>query len=276
MKTTMTHSQLAPMKCPLSLMLAIGLTVLPAFADFEKWTNKEGKTVSMEFVRFLEVDGEKGAEFRMVNGSLKRIRLSVLAESDLKRLIPDAAPEKKANPLVALDKNASVYDKAIHKLRSGQEVPAEDIETCRKEFLKYHNELSKKNGVPYNTGFSENDRTDCYIQAVKMAIIDYPQHGGWPFRSDLRLTVLGGLKKRIKADNDPFVVFCAIFPALDGNDVDFAAESMNKLIKDDPFLAKLTERWLVNFWIRSDERAKRIEPFLKATGITLPEKDEDE
>ncbi len=85
------------LKSVIPLLLASGLSCLPAVAAFENWTNKEGRTVSMEFVRLMEKDGARVAEFKTVKGKLTTVKLSSLAEADANRLIggkpPTQSPE---------------------------------------------------------------------------------------------------------------------------------------------------------------------------------------
>lgn len=73
------------MKHSLSLLLATCLA-LPATAEFETWTNKEGESASLELVEVTEVDGEKVGKFMLKNGKWSKIRQSQLVEADAKRL----------------------------------------------------------------------------------------------------------------------------------------------------------------------------------------------
>lgn len=74
------------MKISLSIALAISLS-LPLSADFENWTNKDGKAAQLDLV---EVSGEGDAKegvFKMRNGRKVTIKAVDLAEADAKRLI---------------------------------------------------------------------------------------------------------------------------------------------------------------------------------------------
>ena len=159
--------------------------------------------------------------------------------------------------------SATVYDFAIDKVRNGGVIPVEEVVNCSKAFIQYYDDLSVKNDTRNNNEFSENDRVEFYINAVKMAIIDPTNHHAWPFRSELRFTVLNGLKKEIEQCNDSFALFCSIFPALDNGEQEYAVEAFKKLVERDEFLAKLTLQWLINDY----NRPKIKEQFLKAIEI---------
>lgn len=251
------------------LLLAFALSGLPASAEFEKWTNREGKTVNMEFVRLVETNGEKAAEFKMINGKLTTVQLSKLSEADAKRITDGPKSGNAARPSESVKADSSPYDAAIQKLRTGATLTEEEKTKCSEAWEQFYQGLFKKHEVEDNTALPEAARVEFFITALKMAMIDPSGHAGWPFRSDLRRVVLSGLKKRVEETNDLFVVFCTIFPALDAGDQEYAAQSMNKLIKGDQFLAQLAGKWMTNYWIRSDEDLKKLEPFLKATGIKI-------
>ena len=269
MKNKVSHPSFGPQRFAIPLLMTLGVLNIPAYGAYEKWTNKDGKTVSMEFVRLVDKEGEQAAEFKMVNGKLTTIKLSALAEADAKRLNPDQAPKEPATTGNVATDGLSICDEAIQKLRAGKDLPAEEREKCSNAFAQYYEDLSKKYETTNNTDFPEKVGTEFYINAVRMALIDPSQHGGWAFRAPLRMTILSGLKKRIEEKNEPFAIFGAIFPSLDSGDQEYAAQAMNKLIKDDQFLAKQAGTWLSNFRINKDEDLKKYEIFLKATGIKL-------
>lgn len=274
MKQNQSHSRLQGL--PQLLLLAFALSGLPASGEFEKWTNKEGRTVNMEFIRMVEKDGEKAAEFKMINGKLTTIKLSTLAEDDAKRLgVIPAAKEPEANEPARLTNStagvdSSIYGEAIRKLRAGQEISEAEKEKCHKAFLKYYADLETKHGTGDNTKFPEDDRTDYFITAVKMALIYPQQHGGWPTRSDLRYKVLSGLQKKLEKNDDLFLVFCTIFPALDTQHQDYAGQSMSRMMKEDPFLAKIAEKWIHELRLYSDHNIKYYDQFLKSSGMKPP------
>ena len=277
MKRNVFDPAFGPLGSALALWAVLGGLSLPASGAFEKWTNKDGKSVSMEFVRLTEKDGEKAAEFKMLNDKLVTVKLATLAEADAKRL-SDGPPSTKepVKPVVAaVAADSALYDAALKKIRAGQELSEDEREKCNKAFAAYFDKLCVKNEVQTNLEFSEKDRTDFFINAVKMSIIAPDTHGGWPFRSDLRLIALGGLKKRLEENYDPFIAFCTIFPALDAGDQEYAGKAEKKLMETDRFLAVLVSKWLVKFWINDTKDAKTLEPFLKITGIKLTPKNKD-
>jgi nucleoredoxin len=78
------------------LISLIGISLAsPAFAEFETWTNKEGKSVELDLVNVTQADGQAQGEFKMRNGRTATLKASEFAEADAKRLAdwkPAAAP----------------------------------------------------------------------------------------------------------------------------------------------------------------------------------------
>lgn len=69
------------MKTPLTLLIAAALTGAVS-ADFEKWTNKEGKTVELELQKVTDA----GGHFKMRDGRTAILKASDFSEADAKRL----------------------------------------------------------------------------------------------------------------------------------------------------------------------------------------------
>lgn len=82
---SLAKPQTDSMNPSLSLLLAACLA-LPAAADYETWTNKEGQEASLELYQVTEVGGEKVGKFRTKSGKSATIRQSQLSEADAKRL----------------------------------------------------------------------------------------------------------------------------------------------------------------------------------------------
>lgn len=82
------------MKTTIIIAITISL-VMPLFAAYENWTNKEGKTAKLELVEVIgDTEAIEGV-FKMRNGRKVNIKLADLAEDDAKRLAEwkPAAPE---------------------------------------------------------------------------------------------------------------------------------------------------------------------------------------
>jgi thiol-disulfide isomerase/thioredoxin len=71
-----------------------------ASAEFESWTNKEGKSVELDLVNVTQAGGETQGEFKMRNGKTATIKAADLSAADAKRLSewkpPAAAPAPEA------------------------------------------------------------------------------------------------------------------------------------------------------------------------------------
>lgn len=78
-----------------------------AFAGFEKWTNKDGKTADLELVKVIEKDGEKAGEFKMRNGKTITLKASDLSEAAAEKL------EAWEPPAAVIEGKPSVFDEFL-------------------------------------------------------------------------------------------------------------------------------------------------------------------
>ena len=145
--------------------------------------------------------------------------------------------------LTASDSLKEQCDRLVAQKLSGSDMSRDDHNKCKTAFKKYYDSLMNKYKVSSNVDFGEPDRTEFYIMAVKMAVLDWKEHGGWPFRSALRLEVYAELEKMAKINKDPFVKFCLIFPALDTEHEDSAVKAFEDLLISAPNLAELATLW---------------------------------
>lgn len=98
------------MKLPLTL-IALGILSGSAFAEFQTWTNKDGKAAELELVSVTDSSGEKAGLFRMKDGKTVTLKKSSLSEADAARL--DAWKAEEA-PASATETTASVFDKSLN------------------------------------------------------------------------------------------------------------------------------------------------------------------
>lgn len=78
-----------------------------AFAGFEKWTNKDGKSADLELIKVVEKDGEKVGEFKMRNGKTITLKASDLSEEAAEKL------ETWEAPAAVVEGKPSVFDKVL-------------------------------------------------------------------------------------------------------------------------------------------------------------------
>lgn len=78
-----------------------------AFAGFEKWTNKDGKTADLELIKVIEKDGEKAGEFKMRNGKTVTLKVSDLSEEAAEKI------EAWEPPAPVVEGKPSVFDKFL-------------------------------------------------------------------------------------------------------------------------------------------------------------------
>lgn len=97
------------MKTVQILLIAFSITSL-ASAEFESWTNKEGKSVELDLIKVTQVAGEVQGEFKMRNGKTATIKVSDLSPDDAKRLAEWQPPAAATAPEVVAP---SVFDKFL-------------------------------------------------------------------------------------------------------------------------------------------------------------------
>lgn len=179
----------------------------------------------------------------------------------------------------ALSQSSTNCDLALRKIRQGEPISDADRLTCRRDLSDYYDDLCRKHGLKNNDAFPEPDRTLFYTTAIKTAIIDPEENGGWAFRSTLRFRVLDQLRTMISTSNDPFLAFCAVFPALDRNDTTYAVKCFEILKERDAFLADLAvkwsfqwfrnPKWLLTHYLTSgqQDKAKEVADMAATTGL---------
>jgi hypothetical protein len=247
-----------------TLGVILFLAASNAFATFEKWTLKDGRSLHLEFVRFVKTDGEQTAEFKRLDGTLTTLPLADITDAHAARIDPGRSPNP-IDPTPAHD--LKQLDAAIQLLREGKPIPDETRLACREIYLAFDKFLHAKDGIKEHRYFSETDRVDYYVNVARMSLIDPEKYGKWPTHDDSHLNLLNGLTKRIDRFNDPFDLFCVILPALDAGDQQYAADAMNTLLKEDPFLADLAQKRLKTSWVTGPNEQAKLGPFLKATGL---------
>ncbi len=238
------------------IQLAAAFAILSSTASAqEKWTHQDGHSVQLELVRKALKDGVLFGEFKDKDGAILTIKESDLVAADAARL------KEFKNP--AVNQELKLIEAAIAKLREGKELTKEEAERCGAEWQDYTAKMFAKNATDSNTEFEKIDQRDYYIGAIKMALIDFKNHGGWPFRSSIRFMVSEELVKRAEQTNDPFIHFCLIFPCLSNRDVKHAAASYKSIQKSDPFLAGIATKWAKERLRDSETKTE----FMKSAGI---------
>ncbi|HEX5789540.1 MAG TPA: hypothetical protein VFY13_00235, partial [Luteolibacter sp.] len=61
-------------------------------AEYRQWTNAEGKSAELELFDIVQKDGEKAGRFRMKDGRVVTLKVSMLAPEDAKALDSWVAP----------------------------------------------------------------------------------------------------------------------------------------------------------------------------------------
>jgi hypothetical protein len=139
-------------------------------------------------------------------------------------------------------------DSQITKVRSGEEVAQEEIQKSGELFEAYYQFLCRRHSTEDNKLFSDPDRMRFYVNAVKLTALNHPNHGGWPFKAGIRSTLLEPFKKQVAINDDPWLLFCAIMPALASRDLSFAAETFSRLRDLDEDLADIAMAWAEHGW----------------------------
>lgn len=229
-----------PSVLALLLGLAIAqqpLTTLPPFDEMR-----------LEFVAKME--GDMIGRYVDKDGTRFLVKASAAGEAETKRMNDFTQPIKADTPLM---------DAAIAKLRKGEVLGAEEVARCEVERSVYYDALIDKYKMDKNTRFCTPDQVQCYLVMIRMALIDPVNHGGWPFRSTLRLMVRSELKNQTADSKDPFLHFCAVFPSLARQDVEHAVQCMKFIQQHDPFLAENALAWAKKGLPDSDVKKNFIE-----------------
>jgi nucleoredoxin len=90
--------------------LAAALLTCPVFADFQMWTNKDGRQAELEFVKTTEKDGQPAGEFRMRNGKSITIKAADLDDAGQKKLAENQTTAAKSQDAATAH---SVFDKIL-------------------------------------------------------------------------------------------------------------------------------------------------------------------
>lgn len=106
------------MKTPIVLSMLFALPILSQ-AEFEAWTNKDGKTTELELIGKIQKDGQLAGKFRMRDG---RVTTVLATEFDTAGKIqigvaPDAPAETSAGTTAA--RSASATPSAFDKILDG-------------------------------------------------------------------------------------------------------------------------------------------------------------
>jgi hypothetical protein len=151
-------------------------------------------------------------------------------------------------------------DRALARLRQGETLSDAEHNACLIAFARYHTEVSSRQKYMYARRFTEPERTEYYLQAVKMSFIDWRRHGGWAFRSDVREAVCPGIEQRL-ADGpfDPYLAFCTLFRKVQRGETDAARRDFERIRASDPFLARYAIQWSYRYHKQTDWL---IEPYL--------------
>ena len=126
------------MKILTTLLIGFSLAA-PASAEFESWTNKDGKTVELDLLKVTQVGGQAQGEFKMRSGRTATLKASDLAAADAKRLAEWQPAAAAATPAATA---ASVYDSVLDgnlvSLKGKSLAPHREFAKPTKYYLFYH------------------------------------------------------------------------------------------------------------------------------------------
>jgi len=101
-----------------------------------------------------------------------------------------------------------------------------------------------------------------YLYEIKLSIVDPASEGGWPYRSfliqtdvNLRTMLTGTLTARFSATPNSVLAYALICPALYAKDEKQVASLESYLKVNDPFLYKLEQGNVAQFWRGNIESA---------------------
>lgn len=131
------------------MLRALGVTLVLGFASithaaYENWTNKDGKTASLELISVTSVDGENVGKFRMRNGRTVDLAASSLAEAEAARLTAfmEKAEKAPADASTTGADSESVFDSVLDgnlvKLNGKSLKKVTDFKKPTKYYLFYY------------------------------------------------------------------------------------------------------------------------------------------
>lgn len=134
-------------------------------------------------------------------------------------------------------------DLALRKLRNGETLSAAERQRCSDAPERYFEAISHATGLKQNYNFPAVERTQFYRLAIAAGIVDWDRHGGWAFKSEIRLHVLSQLKAQYDENPDSFTAFCLLFLVQGAGIDEPAGQLFDFLCAHDDFLAREAVRW---------------------------------
>lgn len=86
-------------------------------------------------------------------------------------------------------------------------------------------------------------RASFYFYALQVSALGHPRHDAWPIHPLLRSQVLPHYRRQLKREENVWLRFAAIMPAVLEGDIDFAVECFERL-SERPELAKVALDWV--------------------------------
>lgn len=111
----------------------------------------------------------------------------------------------------------------------------------------------------------EPDRTDFFLSAATMGLIDPEGNSQWVAHASVRHHVFPELRRRISSDRDPLLAYASVYPALTAGETNFAVRAVEYLMRTDAFLADAalaaglqsdSPEWLVAVYTAQGDMAK--------------------
>lgn len=157
------------------------------------------------------------------------------------------------------------WDALAKRVLSGETLPAETIAACHQQFLDYYETLRAKNKAQDLYGLSDEDNAAHYVNAIKLAVIDPKQHGGWPVRHVGISRAYAVIKTRLQTEGDASLMVAAIVPAIANDDAAFAIAVYKKLQAKDSAWAKYILTTVQRYFSETTAAETFLEAFVPAT-----------
>ncbi|HKO49632.1 MAG TPA: DUF1266 domain-containing protein [Polyangiaceae bacterium] len=141
---------------------------------------------------------------------------------------------------VDVQQGFAAIDLAADGLLAGRELTDGAIEECGAAFSRLFEFLSQRYGTEDNCQFGP-DRVTFYLYCIKLAALEHPDHGAWPFKARLRAGLAQSLLREVESSADAWRHLAWVTPALLTRDVAAAERLYRKL---PPVLARLALQWV--------------------------------
>ncbi|HEY0462694.1 MAG TPA: DUF1266 domain-containing protein, partial [Polyangiaceae bacterium] len=132
-------------------------------------------------------------------------------------------------------------DRAADELLAGAEVTDQGLAECEEAFAHFFRYLCKKNNTKNNQRFFGPDQAAFYLNAIKLAALQHPNHNAWPLMAPIRRSVLSRFRRERVSSRNDWCRLALVTAALLDQEVALAERAVRAL---PPVLARIATQWV--------------------------------